>query len=103
VTDGTEVDTGELRTFAEGIGLRGEAISNAAKNVNPVLSDKLAFGVLNTFFVNDLMGSADCVVRGLHLLGEALSTDETEVRNAARVFDTTEGHQVHRFGGGHGG
>jgi hypothetical protein len=99
VTEGTEVDTDELRTFADGVEHRGESIGDRANDAASFLSDRFAFGALNAFFVNDLLEAADRAVDGLRKLGTAAHADATEVRDTADTYDRTEEKQVHRFGG----
>jgi hypothetical protein len=99
VTDGTEVDTDELRAFADGMDARGDKIVDHSEDASSFRPEPEAFGRINRPFMDSLIDSLAQTAEGLMLLGKTVSTDATAIRDAANNYDDIEQNQVRRFGG----
>ncbi|HEY0449744.1 type VII secretion target [Actinophytocola sp.] len=99
MTGGTEVDTGELRTFAGGMHGRSDEILAASDKVGAIDYGVFSFGIIAQLFVDDARAAANRAAEGLMLLGKNVGMDATAVGDAATWYDDNEQNQVQRFGG----
>lgn len=100
MTGNTEVDTGELRTFARGMRQRADTVLGASEHLRSLEYGVGTFNLLVAVFAAGTQEAAARGAEGLMSLARNLGVDAAAVEDAAIAYDANEQDQVHRFGGG---
>ncbi len=99
MTGGTEVDTGELFTFARGMRTRGDAIGTASEKVGRIDYGPDAFGLFGAAINDDAQSAASRTTQGLMYLSQNVGIDATAVSDAATEYDLNEQAQTQQYRG----
>lgn len=97
----TDVNTTELRTFADGMRGRADEILTTSQTVGAIDYDLPTFGFLVWFFCTDLQNTSSQTAEGLQYLSNNIGMDATAISDAAMDYDTNEDNQTQRFRGEH--
>jgi hypothetical protein len=102
--DNTEVDTGELRRFADGLDDRAERTAKAADTILggesiAIRFEQLSesFGLIATVFADGAIDDARRTAGGIHTLAGNLSADARLTRDSAAEFDDINQRNADRF------
>ncbi|MGB3437566.1 MAG: hypothetical protein WBA97_02340 [Actinophytocola sp.] len=97
--DGTNVDPGELHSYAGKLRDRAEAVREAADSAADINLGFAPYGTLNQWFGQAVRSDADEIMANLRTLADNLDGDATTLDASARDFQSQEDATTSNFRG----